>query len=179
MKKNRNAIQQCPHCGSRGGFTLIELMVVLVLLALLTGMIAPAAVSALRRSGITAQAEDLAEMLRFAQRYAVTSRQPVQVNLDRNRGICWATSIQTSLPWVEGADERRRETLATFKLSRDIALSVESTETGANAWDTITFKSNGQTDDALLRLSDGRSEPVELLVVGTEGSVRYREGSGQ
>jgi len=164
------------HAGT-GGFTLIELMVVLVLLALLAGMIVPSAVNAMRRSGVVSRGEDLAELLRFAQRHAVTARRPVQVNLDSARGLCWATTVRTSLPWLEGAPEHaEREILATLKLPKEIMLSVESTETGGAAWKTITFQSDGTTADALLRLSDGRGAPVELMVVGTEGSVRQREG---
>lgn len=163
-----------------GGFTLIELMVVLVLLALLAGMIAPSAMSAMRRSGVVSQGEDLAELLRFAQSYAVTSRVPVQVNLDSARGLCWASVVRTSLPWLDQDAESRAETVASLKLAKGIALVVQSGEssgTGTGNWQTITFKSNGCTEDALVQVSDGRSTPIELFVAGTEGSVKLREGT--
>lgn len=175
MKKisERNHVSRATH-----GFTLIELMVVLVLLALVAGLAVPSAVSALRRDGVASRGEDLAELLRFAQRHAVTSRHPVQVNLDTTRGLCWATATRTTLPWLDAAPEKAAvETLATLKLTETILLAVESTETGGTAWKTITFQSDGTASDALLRLSDGRGAIVELLVVGTEGAIRQREGA--
>jgi type II secretion system protein H len=176
-KPSNHSTPQAVRHGT-AGFTLIELMVVLVLLALMAGMIAPSVMSAMRRKGVLSQGEDLAELLRFAQSYAVTSRRPVQVNLDSARGLCWATVVHTPLPWRDDEAAGSPETIGSLKLQRGVAVMVQSADSSAGgAWNTITFASNGCTKDALLQVSDGRSPPMELFVAGTEGSVQLREGA--
>jgi type II secretion system protein H len=169
-----------PPCRTRNnhGFTLIELMVVLVILALLAGMIAPSAVSALRRSGVESQGEKLVEMLRFAQRYAVTSRHAVEANFDSRQGRCWVASINTTFPWVEEEGRDMPEILATLKLPDNILLNVRpdpASRSSENPWQTISFKSDGRAESALLRLTDDRGTVVEVMVMESDGSVHQRD----
>jgi hypothetical protein len=82
------------------------------------------------------------------------------------------------LPWLEEQEESKTQTLATLKLPPEFQLMVQSDPTGSGAgeaWETITFKSDGRCDDAQIRLSDGVGMPFEIVVFGSNGSIQRRE----
>ena len=85
-----------------GGFTLIEVMAVLVLMALVAGMALPA----LRRSGqedVLNDAREIAAAVEAARRGALTSRMPHRVVLD----------LEASRWWIERADRAPSATAGT------------------------------------------------------------------
>ena len=67
-------------------------MVVVVVMAILAGAVAPSIVSATRRTGLDATSRRLADLLDFASAAAVARRQAVTVNLDSERHACWAVT---------------------------------------------------------------------------------------
>ena len=165
---------------NRSGFTMIELMVTLAIMALLTGIIMPSAVSALRRSNVESRGEDLIELFRFGQRYAVTSHHPVQVNLDSQKNLCWVSVLQTKLPWLEQSEDSKTRALETMQFPPEYHLTIQGDEslgTSNDAWKTVTFKSDGRSDDTLIQLSDETGMVYEIMVFGANGSIQRRSPS--
>ena len=70
--------------GSRAGYTLMELVVVLAVLAIATALVAPAVGRTAEDVAARAQVAAVAAFLRGAREQAVTSRQTVEVRVDRD-----------------------------------------------------------------------------------------------
>ena len=164
-----------------GGFTLIELMVVLVIMALLATSIAPSVASGLQRNGLKTTRDKLCELLDFAYMSAVTRRRPVVVNLDARRKLCWVSVSAVSLPWLEDRPGPKTHVLATMTLPEAVQVTVihgEESRLGVMAtqvWETVTFRSDGRTEDAVIELTDVQGERLAIKVVGVTGEVHTGE----
>ena len=163
------------------GFTLIELMVVVIVMAVLSGAIVPSIVSAMRRAGAKTAATKTFDLLNFACAAAIARGQPVVVNFDVSRGVCWASVQVLSLPWLEEDEEPRSRTLVSVELPEDVEISVyKDTESphgprSDDPWETIRFEPDGMAEDVVIELSDRRGDIYVLEVVGATGEVRYAE----
>ena len=163
------------------GFTLIELMVVLALITLMTGLIVPSAVSALRGKGVQSEGEKLIEMLRFAQMSAITRHHAVDVNIDRQRGLCWISLSKGSLPWLEDQVQSRTQTLSTLQLPKNLQVIVTRGRRSAYAmessqqWERFTFRANGGSENLSIRLTDTEQETFTLEVIGATGEILVRK----
>ena len=164
------------------GFTLIELMVVLFILALFSTVIVPAVASALQRGGVRADGEKLCDLLNFAYMTAVTQRVQVVVHLDAERGRCWAALNAPQLPWriQEDTDEKAR-ILEMMALAKDTRLSCDAPQgpsfgQGApSSLETLTFQSDGGAEDRLIRLTGTKGKGYEIEVAGATGQVHGHE----
>lgn len=167
--------------GARAGFTLIELMVVLLLISLMTGLIVPSAVSALRRNGANSEGEKLLEMLQFAHLSAITRHHAVVVNIDGRRGLCWVSLSRTTLPWLENQVESGTQTLATLQLPDTVQIFVsrgertEYTMGASQGWERFTFRGNGGADNITIELTDSRDEKYTLGIIGATGEIVVRK----
>ncbi len=70
--------------GSRAGYSLMELVVVLAVLAIATALVLPAVGRTAEDVAARAQVASVAAFLRGAREHAVTSRQTVEVSVDRD-----------------------------------------------------------------------------------------------
>jgi len=161
--------------------TLIELMVVVIVMAVMAGAIVPNLAAAARRGGVDKAAGRIVDVLDFAARAAVARRRTVVVNLDGERGRCWATLQTVRLPWLEDEDAPETRTLTAVRLPEDLSLAVyrESTETafGADeAWERVTFRPDGTTEDVTVELVDGRGRARSIEVSGITGRADLLEG---
>ncbi len=178
--RGRRTTGRAPVHVSRGGFTLLELMVVLVLITLLSTLVIPSAVSAVRHKTVVTEGEKLAEMLRFAYMSAVTRHHPVQVNLDSQQGRCWVSLSVTALPWLEEDQVSRAETLTSLRLPRELRLEVrrgaeEYQSAGGPGWQVITFHSDGRADSCLIALSNAQGERYTIEIMGATGEIVVRD----
>ena len=178
-------MRRVPQCArpedARKGFTLIELLVVLVLIAMLSTAIVPSVASSLNRGGVRTTGQKLCELLDFAYMSAVTRQCPVVVNLHAERQRCWVSMAQPSLPWMEESREQGDRVLATLVLPEgsDVTLTRgEDPSFGANqstAWETVTFQSDGRTDDVSIELRNPAGERYLIQVLGATGEVHGEE----
>jgi prepilin-type N-terminal cleavage/methylation domain-containing protein len=163
------------------GFTLIELMVVLVIISMFSAMIVPSIAAALRGTGLRSTGNQVCEVLNFAYMSAVTRHRPVVVNIDAGRRLCWVSAYRSSLPWLAEPNESETQTLATMELPEGTRLTVTRGETSpfsaaeSQPWEVITFRSDGGTEDALIELTSMRGERFEIEILGATGEVRGRE----
>ena len=162
------------------GFTLIELMVVLVLISLMTGLVIPSAVSALQRTGARSEGEKVLEMLQFAYLSAVTRHQTVDVNIDGRRRLCWVSLSSATLPWLDNQAESTTQTLATLKLPDTIQILVsrgERTEYTTNAsqgWEKFSFRGDGGSENIAVELTDVRNGKYALEIIAATGEIVVR-----
>jgi type II secretion system protein H len=170
-----------PEVNRNTGFTLIELMVVLIIITLLSTMVIPSAVSAVRRNTIQTEGGKLTELLRFAYVSAIARQRPIQVNLDSRRGLCWVSVSDSALPWIEERQEATTQTLATLPIRDELQLSVifgeEGTGTAGSSqdWQVLTFRSDGRADSVIIALTNSRGETYAVEVFGATGEVNVRE----
>jgi len=92
---------------ARGGFTLIELVLVMVVLALATAIAAPALMPALESVRAEALARRAASFLDEARRRSILRRATVAVTCDREQGTLRMT--EEGAPPAEGADGESAE----------------------------------------------------------------------
>lgn len=167
--------------GAQSGFTLIELVLVLVIMAILVGLIMPAMSRTSRSASLETTGEKLCELLGFAYAAAVSRKRPVVVNIVPGR--CWVTMRSTALPWLSRKDETETRTLTVMKVPKSIQLTITRMCEGfpstvaSEEWETIVFRSDGRTKDAIIEMIDEKGNRLEVETVGATGQARITEKS--
>ena len=164
------------------GFTLVELMLVLLIMGTLSAMILPSIATSIRSNSIDATTAKIHELLNFAYLSAISRHRPVVVNLDTERRRCWVTVRTVSLPWLEQQEEAPdTRTLATIDLPEgtDVMLTREQTSSFADLpsqlWETIVFKSDGSSENVIIELANDRAEVRVIEIIGITGEALIKE----
>jgi type II secretion system protein H len=174
---------------ARAGFTLVELVVVLLIIATFTTMVVPSIAQAMSAKDIDATAAKLCETLQFAYASAVARRQPVTVRLDTDARRCRVMLRTLALPWLEPAPDRPNarmlaamswpeEMQLTLSEGTGVAPSAQSSSAARRAAtgpQTITFRSNGRTEDVVIEVADRENQHRYVEIVGLTGEVRVKE----
>ena len=164
----------------RGGaaFTLVEMMVVILLVAVLSGMTIPMLSGATASTHLKEQAQALLAGARYGREYALPHRVDCRLVIDSTTGQYAlqrldedATGAQTFVSI--GLGWGRPVVLSgNVRFGRvDIQPADGRTE---NSW--ITFRPTGQADAALVEITDGRWT-YTLLVVPTSARATLTEGT--
>ncbi|SEA48003.1 type IV fimbrial biogenesis protein FimT [Microbulbifer marinus] len=150
------------------GFTLIELMIVIAILAILIAIGVPSFTSLIKNNRLTSAANDLAGALHFARAEAVRRGSSVQVssvsdNIGNGVRVWFDADGDGNLD--SGADSS--EELRLVRMAAP-AVSVAA-DTGANV--SLTFSARGRASGAvILSICDDRSgnygKEVSLLATG-------------
>jgi prepilin-type N-terminal cleavage/methylation domain-containing protein len=165
----------------RSGFTLIELMAVIIIVAILSGALAPSMVASLRRAGAKAAASKTAALLDFAYAAAISRRQEVIVNFDEDRRSCWLSVQNTALPWVSEMEHAQTAALADLSLPRNVEMSlyrtgeVQHLPGKVQDQESFPFRPDGTADDIVIEFSDGSDELWQVRVIGATGEVVIQE----
>ena len=134
--------------GSRAGYTLMELVVVLALLAIATALVGPAVGRTAEDVAARAQVASVAAFLRGAREQAVTSRQTVEVRVDRDAHalLLWRTARdgQDTPPARRAFAAGLRREGAAAPRAFAAALRVESAATPS----AILFQPQGMSSGA-------------------------------
>jgi len=164
------------------GFTLIELMLVLLIMGTFAAMILPSVATSVRSNSLDATTGKVHELLNFASLAAISRHKPVVLNIDTERRRCWVTVRTTSLPWIEYEQEQpQTRTLTTIEIPDGTHILVTRPEspssfpTSSGPWETITFQSDGSSEDAIIELTDQNGELREIQLVGSTGEVIVKE----
>ena len=145
-------MSRCVRPKWQGGFTLIELILVLTLLAIAAGLIAPRLSDFIRGRALDAEARRLLSLARAAQSRAVAEGLPVRLWFDTAQGT-YGTEEETR---PGAADAKALQ----FTLNDSVRLTVlnsATTATPARPLPAIRFLPDGSADEAspaTVRLTD-------------------------
>lgn len=147
------------------GFTLIEAMIVLVLLAVAAGMAMPNLTRLAALNHVETQAQTLHSLLQFARSEAVVHRASIRLS-------------NTADDWVVTHEDDRVLRQETFNSGQ-----AAITSTLAPPF-TLTYRANGTTDAArFIVCRNGEADFAYLITVQPSGNSRLMprgtDGSGQ
>lgn len=130
------------------GFTLIELMIVLMLIAVMAGIGVPAFQTMLQNSRLTSSTNSLLSALQYARSEAVTQRSAVTVS--PLNGTDWASGALI----MKGA----------IKLRETPPAGTGVTVTGSAA--SITYQPDGSAAAATFSIQDSRPSTRQIKING-------------
>lgn len=145
---------------SRRGFTLLELLVVIVLISLVTAITIPSIRTSLFSDQLKASARRLVGFINEVSQDAVSSQTEYQVNFDLNKNEVWANT-------GTGEDEESQTGQKRFKVPDEVKITeVVSVSRGNNSEGTVklSFSKKGYVDKSAihLRSDDGRELTIVL-----------------
>ena len=145
-----------------GGFTLLELVVVMALLALLLGLVLPGLIRTVKKEQDRSNLRQFTTVLRLARSQAATSHQRVRVFLNKENGRYW----------LEGSN--RKGVLAGMRLG-DTRLVWEGTDRRQGY---VAFYPDGTSSGGKLVMTDltGRVYDLEVEIITGKVTLRIVEG---
>jgi general secretion pathway protein H len=141
-----------------GGYTLLELVVVMALLALLMGLVLPGLMRTAKKEGVRSNLRQLTTILRLARSQAATSHRRVRVFLNKENGRYW----------LEGSN--RQGDLAGMRLG-DTRLVWEGVDRRQGY---IAFYSDGTSSGGKLVMTDPTGRVYSLDVEIITGKVTLK-----
>lgn len=183
--------------GERKGFTLIELILVLVIMGLLTSLVAPA-ITSLAGLKIKTAARRIAAGLRYARSQAVTTGSDYQVVFNLEKGEVTVESLQEEEPYRGDGEQKEsqgneKEDVSeeesapqkikrkkTYKVPKEVKIAkvivegVEITEDDdEEVW--IDFYPNGSCSGGEIYLTNERERVYRIVLNFLTGIVEITE----
>ncbi|MHC4597749.1 MAG: prepilin-type N-terminal cleavage/methylation domain-containing protein [Planctomycetota bacterium] len=152
----------------KAGFTLFELILVLILLALAVGIVAPRALP-LAEHRLDSNLGEAHAMARHARALAVTRGYSTRIHFDANDRRLWL-EIEFDPLDNPGAFENSGD-----EWGQGVGLR-EGVEFDGLDTDTVTFLSDGTAEDAVIVLVDAEENRKALEIRGVTGLSRVVEG---
>ncbi len=160
MKMNRNA----------AGFTLIELVLVLVLIGVIAGLATPFALTTLENMRLQSGVRQIAATLRYARSEAVTLKTVFSFNADAETGNYWLTD----------ETETRSSVNKSLHPGLRMAHTMEGSPRIEDGLFSIRFYPGGNSSGGSVRIeraSDEKAETFyEIDIDPVTGSPRIRKG---
>lgn len=139
------------------GFTLIELMVIIALVAIMAGIAVPSFTRFVNNNRVTTQADEIHRFLQYARGEAVVQRREQTVTLVRNSTL---------------------ERLALEHRVLETAPRLRFGDTFASNENTISFLANGTTDKntehKILVCPEEPSDTVRIIEIARSGRVSLK-----
>jgi general secretion pathway protein H len=174
------------------GFTLLELIAVLFIVALATALVAPGIGRSFGQLQLKAATRDLAAVCRYARTQAISHQGVVEVVLDRRTNTYWlrgpewiisrlvvkdkvATPENPEQPWQARIAQARVRPLPAGVTLKSVVLDtgpLREDEHGA-----IAFFPQGSSTGGEVLLSDGKGRGYQITVDPTIGVVRVQAGT--
>ncbi|VAX43196.1 putative major pilin subunit [Acinetobacter calcoaceticus] len=144
------------------GFTLVELMVTIAVMAIIAMMAAPSMSNLLENKRLEGNQRDLINALSEAKSQAILGRQDVSINLNST-----ALNTPTSFNWKAASNN-------TLELKNIAADSTQSSLTTT----TLTFNANGMvtniTQDTLLSICNSKIYKKKILILTKLGTLIFK-----
>jgi type II secretion system protein H len=134
---------------SRNAFTLIELILVLVVIAIALGTVAPSLSGSTRTQKLRDTAEQFVTLTRLARLRAMTTATPHRVVIDTaNRRCVLAMQVGLQFTQVPGDGDVDRE----FDFPDNVTMQIVAAPGGAAARDFVDFLPTGRSQPAVVRV---------------------------
>ncbi len=151
--KKRLRPQVAPAGPVRGGFTLLELIMVLLILAIAVALVAPSMGNFARSHQSLETADQLVTLTRFAHTQAASEGTIYRLNLDLRARRFWL-SIQDS----SGDHPLATSSGQMFDLPQGVDMQCDiAPDPAGKGRIVIHFYPNGRTEPGTIRLANGRS----------------------
>lgn len=166
----------------KGAFTLVEILVVLVVISILIGAVAPEFSGTYKKLQISSAAGQLGDMMAFCYSAAATQQMDHRLNADPETGRVWLTREEV----VPETGVRAYQPVAfpgmgTYILPESVVFDAEDMADlltlGLDGESYIQFRRDGTADFTRLRLFSERAEPMDVALNGLTGRVTIREVS--
>lgn len=161
------------------GFTLLELMVVLLIIALASGLVGVKVAGTLAHTTLRTAAKRSAAMLRYARTQAVALQEPYRARFELDGGTL-QVGPEGKMP-QEGEEEAAREVQGAeerfWKLPEGIRFAkaiLGDKEMEGESFSILFFPVGNSTGGEVV-LEDGRERRYAVAVDTLTGSVRVRE----
>jgi type II secretion system protein H len=139
--------------GSRRGFTLIELMVVLMILVLLAALTAPSFVRQYHEAKLKSAVRDLVGLMQYARSQAVVEGTTYRLNIDRDGGRVWVTYYDIQADQTNNREPVYAEDESVLGASRKLpeGVTIREIQLGDEALSQLS-------DEALQEIGDVRGQ---------------------
>ena len=158
--------------GADAGFTLIEIMVVLIIIGVMTAMVT-LSIGDNRGQEVERQAQRLQALLKLAAEESIIRAQPlgIDVSADAYRFLAYEPDAQPTWQPMTGDREFRRRRMPDFIRLSILADGAERTVKGLSSSDTGNDGERDHDSESLpqaLLLPSGELTPFRIVVRGSE-----------
>jgi len=161
------------------GFTLFELLVVLILITLITSLVGPRLINSLNRRNIESTARQIAAILRYARSGSVTEKVPYRaifnMDIDQLTIEQYRTSEEEALsnPATNPELDSRVYTFGPgIRLNKGILLDGQTVDAGV--FEMVFFPMGGTSGGEVI-LSDERNRRFSIAVDMITGAVTVKK----
>jgi len=178
----------------RKGFTLLELLVVLVIISIAAGLVGPRVAGSMSNLSLKTAAKKVAGALRYARSQATSESRPYFVLFDPEKGRLSIKSGQTATKEVkekkagegeeeagtsekEAEDKPAKETSKVYDLPEDVRfgkVEFDKDEAVSGVFQIVFFPNGGSSGGEVL-LENDRGRQYTIRVDFVSGAVRLED----
>ena len=146
-------------CLRHDGFTLIELVVVLILIGISVALVAPTISHSLERAKFRKDVRSVSAMLTFARSQAIAHKRPYAVSIDLDKRRVWVDATQQP-------NKKSAEPITQSPLSNTDTLRVKTqNKEKTSGIGRLVFYPNGSSSGGTIRMGkNDRKESIEIDV---------------